>query len=231
MDIVAPRSMPARVLPADSLPDERPAAARNGVAGIVLVIALALAVLTGGLYALIADREAESALESATVPGGSDPDAFRRQLTAHLAAKPRDGRAWVALARLDMDGDRFDDAAKHYAKALEVSTKIARDAGVLCEYADALGMAQGGRLAGRPAETIERALALDPAHPKALEMAGSAAYERGDFRAAAQHWRALLAQFPEGVPARVELAAAIERAERLASTTLPPASASAPRGS
>ena len=71
---------------------------------------------------------------------------------------------------------------------------------VWCEYADALGMAQGGRLEGRPRELIERALALNPAHPKALEMAGSAAYERGDFAAAARHWKALLAQLAAGSP-------------------------------
>ena len=222
--------MSARVVPDYSPPDESTAAARDRMAGVALAIALALAVIAGGLYALSAHRVVDSAPESATVPVGSDPAAFQRQLAAHLARSPRDGRAWVALARLDMDGDRFEDAAKHYAKAIEVSAKIARDAGVLCEYADALGMAQGGRLAGKPAETIERALALDPAHPKALEMAGSAAYERGDFRAAAQHWRALLAHFPEGAPARAELDAAIGRAERRASTTLPPGFASGPSG-
>ena len=61
-------------------------------------------------------------------------------------------------------------------------------------------------------------------------MAGSAAYERRDFRAAARHWRSLLQHLPEGTPAHVELAAAVERAERLATTTLPPGSAPA-RGS
>jgi cytochrome c-type biogenesis protein CcmH/NrfG len=58
-------------------------------------------------------------------------------------------------------------------------------------------------------------------------MAGSAAYERRDFRAAARHWRALLAQVPAGTPAHVELSTAIERADKLGALTLPPAAGTA----
>jgi len=195
-----------------------------------VALAAALPLLAVALYLALGTPAGGTAGDEDAVAVPAPGHDFRERLAAHLASSTRDGRAWVALARLDMDDDRFEDAARHYAKAIEVSTKIARDPGVLCEYADALGMAQGGRLAGKPAETIERALALDPAHPKALEMAGSAAYERGDFRAAAQHWRALLAHFPEGAPARAELGAAIGRAERRASTTLPPGFASGPLG-
>ncbi len=75
-------------------------------------------------------------------------------------------------------------------------------------------------LAGKPTELIQRALSLRGDHPKALEMAGSAAYERRDFAAAADHWRRLLPQLGEGSGARGQLAAAIERAERLSATSL-----------
>ncbi len=60
----------------------------------------------------------------------------------------------MLLARLDLDGDRFADAAEAYAKAIAVSAKVARDATVWCEYADALGMTQGGSLAGKPRELM-----------------------------------------------------------------------------
>lgn len=193
--------------------------------GTGIALAIALPVLAFALAMAFTPARDDDDAPAPDAAGGS----YRAQLVAHLAGKPRDGRAWVALARLDLEEDRFDDAAKHYAKAIAASAKIARDPGALCEYADALGMAQGGRLEGEPAATIERALALDPAHPKALEMAGSVSYERGDYRTAARHWRALLDHFPAGTQAHVELAAAIDRAEKLAATTLPPASAA--RGS
>jgi cytochrome c-type biogenesis protein CcmH len=80
---------------------------------------------------------------------------------------------------------------------------------------------QGGRLAGKPHELIDRALALDAAHPRALEMAGSAAYEAGDFRGAARHWKQLLTLLPANSTEHAQLAAAIARAEQRAKFTLP----------
>ena len=136
-------------------------------------------------------------------------------LVRHLARNARDGRAWVLLARMDFEADRYDEAAASYQKALAASSKVAADAGGWCEYADALGMAQGGILAGKPRELVMRALALRPAHPTALEMAGSAAYEQRDFAAAAAYWRQLLGQLPEGSLQYRELATAFARAERL----------------
>lgn len=153
-------------------------------------------------------------------PGAAGDDAphatvTREALAAHLERQPRDGRAWVLLARLEFEAERFQPAADAYAKGLAASRKAALDPALWCEYADALAMAQGARLEGRPRELIERALALDARHPKALEMAGSAAYERGDYAAAQRYWRALLAQVPESSPAYRELSAAIARAGRL----------------
>ena len=136
-------------------------------------------------------------------------------LAAHLARSPQDGRAWLLLARLEFEADRFQPAADAYAKGLAASPRAARDPALWCEYADALGMTQGGSLEGRPRALIEQALALDARHPKALEMAGSAAFARGDYASAQRYWRALLAQLPESSPAYRELAAAIARAGRL----------------
>jgi len=120
------------------------------------------------------------------------------------------------LARSEFEADRFSEAAAAYGKAIAASPKVARDASIWCEYADALGMAQGGSLAGAPRDLIVRALAINPAHPKALEMAGSAAYEAKDFASAARYWRELLAQMPTRTPERGELEAAIDRVDQLA---------------
>ena len=92
---------------------------------------------------------------------------------------------------------------------------MAADAQVWCELADALGMAQGSSLRGRPTELVQKALAINPNHPRALEMAGSAAYEAGDYPRAILHWEQLLVQLPPGTGAHAELAAAIERTRAL----------------
>jgi cytochrome c-type biogenesis protein CcmH len=126
----------------------------------------------------------------------------------------------VLLARGLMDADQFAPAAAAYARAIALSRKVATDPQVLAEYADALGMTQGGRLAGKPREVIDKALQLDPRHPKALELAGSAALEARDFRAAHAHWRDLLESLPPDSPQRLPLAAAVEKVERLAPLSL-----------
>lgn len=152
---------------------------------------------------------------------GQSGDGRLLQLEAHVTASPNDARAWVMLARSRMQHDQFAPAAVAYQRALEASAKVASDPLIWCEYADAVGMAQGGRLAGRPRELIDRALALDAAHPRALEMAGSAAYEAGDYRGAARYWQQLLALLPAQSSEHAQLSAAIARAEQRAKFALP----------
>lgn len=141
-------------------------------------------------------------------------------LAQYLRSQPQDERAWVLLARALAVDEHYGEAAEAFARALAFS-KVGRDASVWAEYADALGMAQGGTLAGKPEELIGKALALDAHNRRALDLAGSAAYERGDFATAGVHWRALLAQLPAGSAQSRELTAAIARTERLARTRLP----------
>ena len=53
-------------------------------------------------------------------------------------------------------------------------------------------MAQGSSLKGRPREMMDKALGLKGNHPRALEMAGSAAYEVRDYDQALSYWEPLL---------------------------------------
>ena len=206
----------------DVADDAQDAVAPSPSRATALAIAVALPLLAVCVYAMFGDPAAvQSTTVAANDASGAVPAAAprREELVAHLARNPRDGRAWVLLARVDFDADRYADAGEAYAKALAASPKIAADAGLWCEYADALGMAQGGSLAGAPRELVQRALALDPAHPKALEMAGSAAFEQRDYAGALRYWQALLALLPQGSRGQRELAAAIARTERLAFTS------------
>lgn len=204
-------------------------------AGALVIVAL-LGVATSLAVRLPVQRATDEAV-GAAVGQASDPYAGdvrpedaaqapasaridREALLRHLRESPRDGRGWVLLGMMDLEADRFDSAAQAFAQAVTVSTRVAADPGVWCEYADALGMAQGGSLAGRPTELIRHALGLRGSHPKALEMMGSADYEQRRFASAAAHWRNLLAQMPAETPTKDQLRAAIERAERMAATSL-----------
>lgn len=205
-----------------------PNAPRRQARVAALAIALVVSLLALAVYLKVGRPEAPNPASEARQPAAdainsrSEADSLVHRLRLHLEKQPRDARGWVVLARLHADKDRFEEAAQAYARALAASHKVAADPAVWCEYADALGMAQGGNLAGRPREMIDRALALDPNHPKALEMAGSAEYAQGDYVSALRFWRPLLASMTPGSQAYNELAAAIARSERLAATALPP---------
>ena len=137
-------------------------------------------------------------------------------LEAHLAHTPRDGRGWMLLARMRFAADQYGAAVQAYERALEVSRKVAQDPQVWCELADALGMAQGGSLKGRPQALIDKALSLKGTHPRALEMAGSAAFENRDYARALFYWETLLGQLEPQSAERRELRSAVERLRRVA---------------
>ena len=157
-------------------------------------------------------------LERAPAP----PVADAATLESIVAREPKNARAWALLGYQRAEQSRYAEAAQAFEQAVAHGPKIATDPAVLCEWADVLGMAQGGSLAGRPSELIARALALRPGHPQALEMAGSAAYERGDFTTAVQHWEALRPLLAADASRQQQLDAAIARAKRKAQTALPP---------
>lgn len=193
----------------------------------LFVTALAAALIGLAVYLKAGGTDTPGAGDDAwpsiaeTVNSGDETGALVRRLSAHLGKQPRDARAWAILARLQFQLDHFAEAARAYDKALALPSRVANDPSVWCEYADALGMTQEGRLTGRPRELIGRALALNPNHPRALEMAGSAEYAQGDYASALRYWHPLLAALQPGSQAYGELATAIARAERLAMMAIP----------
>lgn len=195
------------------------AAPRHRLSRLALVPALVLPVLAFGLYSIYGDPGAVTGGGATSLTAGEPQaaPASRDELVRHLERNPGDGRGFVLLARMEFESDRFAQAAAAYARAIEANAKVAADPAVWCEYADAVGMAQGGKLAGKPRELVLHALALNPAHPAALEMAGGAAFEAQEYAKAALYWRELLAQLPTQARARIELEAAIARADGLAS--------------
>lgn len=155
------------------------------------------------------------------------PGNLYAQLEVQLQRHPDDVRALVLKARLDMEAQRVDLAAAGYERALGVpNSKAVRDPDVWAEYAEAVGLQQGGTLAGKPMQLVDKALAIDPRHATALDLAGSAAWEAKDFAGAAAHWKRLLERLPAGSPRHGELAAAIRAAEQRGRMALPAAAKS-----
>ena len=75
----------------------------------------------------------------------------------------------------------------------------------------------GGNLQGKPLELINQALKLNENDEKALNLAGSAAYENRNFAQAALYWRRLLKLVPPGSDAFKGISEAVAEAEKSAS--------------
>jgi predicted Zn-dependent protease len=146
----------------------------------------------------------QAATGAAAGAGGPDIDALLQRLERRLQAQPDDADGWLMLARSNASLNHHDAAAKAFTQAARLRPD---DALLLADWADSLAMAQGGSARGEPTRLIERALALDPAQPKARVMAGTAALERGDHRQAQQHFEAARA----AAPADSDLARALDR--------------------
>src|SRR5258707_11597728 len=117
------------------------------------------------------------------------------RLAAHLRENPDDTDGWQLLGRSYAALGRFPEAVDAYARA---AVRAPRDAQLLADFADALGMARGQSLRGEPEKLLLRALEIDPENMKALALAGTAAFDRRDFRSAAAYWSRMQPLVPAG---------------------------------
>jgi cytochrome c-type biogenesis protein CcmH len=123
-----------------------------------------------------------------------------------LKEHPEDAEGWMMLGRSYAVLGRSKEASDAYAAA---AARTPKDAQLLADYADALAMAQGRRLEGEPEKLIARALAADPENVKANLLAGTVAFNRGDYATATGHWQRILARVPPESEVAQQLQAAI----------------------
>lgn len=115
------------------------------------------------------------------------------KLATRLKSNPSDAQGWTMLARSYSSMERFGEAAGAYAKATELTPN---DADLWAEYAFATAMANDRNMEGRPMELIQRALKVEPDNAKALQLAGSAAFQAKDYKKAVDYWQRVLKQVP-----------------------------------
>lgn len=162
-------------------------------AGLLLILIPVLAV---GLYIQLGQPGIIDALHLATVHGSADgPEQMASiagmvdKLAARLAKSPDDTEGWTMLARSYKVLGRYPEAVSAYEHLYKL---IGDEPGVLLQYADTLAMANGNRMSGKPAELVQKALALEPDNTMGLWLAGMAAREQGDKQAALGYWQRLL---------------------------------------
>jgi cytochrome c-type biogenesis protein CcmH len=124
-------------------------------------------------------------------PGGLESLAER--LKNRLEQNPNDGVGWALLARSYVELGRHAEAVTMFEKAEQL---IPDDAQLLADYADALGVLHGRKLAGKPEVLIQRAIKADPRNVKALMLAGTAAFDRKEYARAVKYWEEARSNFP-----------------------------------
>lgn len=145
-------------------------------------------------------------------------EAMVAKLAARLKSQPDDAQGWSMLGRSYAVLGRYSDAIGAFRKLIELRPN---DAQAYADAADALGMAQGQKLEGEPERLIAKALQVDPDNAKALALAGTVAFDKGDYAQAAGQWEHALAKLDPDNPLAPQLRGAAAAARRRAG--LPPA--------
>ncbi len=194
------------------------------IAGAIPIAALLLYVVLGNheAFAPIAAQRAKGAAEHEVTP--QEVEAMAAKLAARLEKEPDNVDGWVMLARTYYALNRHADAARAFDRAIAI---IPANADLLADYADSLGAAEGG-LRGKSLELIERALKADPTHWKALALAGTAAFNRKDYKGAVAYWERMKATVPPGSPIAGSIDSSIAEARELGGLKAGPVAANPP---
>jgi cytochrome c-type biogenesis protein CcmH len=187
--------------------------ARRGAPRAAAIVGIAVPLVALGVYLAVGTPGAvESRIHGEEITAGQIESMVER-LAARLRENPDDADGWKLLGRSYSVLGRFNEAVDAYAKA---AVRTPDDAELLVDFADVLAMARGRNLEGEPAKLIERALQIDPNNLKGLALAGTAAFDRGEFARAAGYWERMLPHVPAGSEEanliRENVAAARERA-------------------
>ncbi|MBV6424649.1 MAG: hypothetical protein NAOJABEB_02462 [Steroidobacteraceae bacterium] len=219
----ARQELERQALEVDAADPDRAAGPRRGAVWASLAaIGVVVPVAAAGLYlglgepaAIVVgpgipghDMQAASALED-------DPQlkAVIDQLEGRLEKSPDDAQGWLLLARSRAAIGEPQRAVEAYRKVVALQPK---DANLLIEYAETLGVVHDHKLGGQPEALIRRALQLEPDNLDALALAGGAALQAGRKQEAVQYWTRLEKLVPPGSEDLAKVKALIAQAEGVA---------------
>jgi cytochrome c-type biogenesis protein CcmH len=134
------------------------------------------------------------------------------KLAEKLKANPSDLSGWIMLAKSYSSMERFGEAAGAYAKATELNPN---DADLWAEYAFVTAMAGNHKIDGRAMELVDRALKVDPENAKALQLAGTSAFDAKEYKKAIQIWQRVLSKVPPNSEVAQAITERINEAKKL----------------
>jgi cytochrome c-type biogenesis protein CcmH len=165
-----------------------------------LAVALPLAALS--LYLIygsprLPDQPLTARLEDPA--GDKNLGVLVARVEARLREHPEEGEGWEVIAPVYMGSRRYTDAAEAYRQAIRLLGESPKR---LSGYGQALVLANDGVVSEDARRALERAIELDPNLIEPRLVLIIAKEQDGQYAAAADGWRALLATAPMDAPWR-----------------------------
>lgn len=189
--------------------------------GLVLAGVATLGIATFALYRVVGTPAAlEPQAASAAMPATLDEAVA--QLEAELKKQPNEPEGWRLLGKSYAALQRYDDAQKAFERAVQL---LPTDADLLVEAAQArLFNNADRRLDAEAIALLDKALAINPDHQRALWFVGLAQRQEGKHADAAKTWEPLLAKVDPNTAATLRT----QINEARAAAGLPPLADAAP---
>jgi len=175
------------------------------------IVGIAVPALALGIYAVTGSpnlpaqpgaelqAKAKSLQGPKTAAAAPDLNTIVVQLAARLKQRPEDLEGWRLYARSLVGMRRFADAVAAYQRATTLAPK---DADLWSQLAEIQITAAGGSVTPAARQTLEKALSVDPAEPRARYYVGLAARQAGAIKQALKIWLDLEADSVPNVPWR-----------------------------
>ena len=194
---------------------------RERLAALALLAAVVAGVtaVSVGLYAVNGAPELIGLEKAQAVyDGRADTPSIER----YLESSPKDGRAWVLLARRHVDEENFPKAAEAYRRGRAANAKVKADPAVMLELAATL-LTIGGPDSMREAQPLAQG-AVDgrPGDMKAVEILAVAASANEDWRTAAESLSLLMSTMNPDTPEYVQYEMTLKRLRELAASQKTP---------
>jgi cytochrome c-type biogenesis protein CcmH len=177
---------------------------------MAVIVGVSIPALALGIYAVTgsphlpaqpgAELQAKAkALQGTKTATASGLNTIVAQLAARLKQRPDDFEGWRLYARSLVGMRRFADAVAAYQRATTLAPK---DADLWSQLAETQITAAGGNVTPAARQTLEKALAVDPAQPRARYYLGQAARQAGAIKQALKIWLDLEADSAPNAPWR-----------------------------
>jgi len=192
-----------------------------GIALAVPVAAIAMYMFLGNPAMLEFDASKRAANQAAQQRKMPSVEEMLVSIKQRLKQKPEDAEGWFLLGRTYMVLEDHSNAVKAFETLLTLSGE---EPTAMLSLAEAVIMAQGGNMQGRPEELIGRALKLAPESQTGLWMSGLLESQKGNYSQAVSYWKKLETLVKDEPEALEKVRSMISNAEGKASGAAPPQS-------